>query len=79
MSTPRTAPPPYPEMVEFVLRWLDHGGGPAADISDQFAIPADEFFTTVLSHLDQDPPAPIHPAVLERVKSVARKRLWLLN
>ena len=74
-----TAPPSLEAMIGFALRWLSHGGGPCSEISDRFGMTSLEFFTTILDHLDQYPPAPIHPEVLHRMKSVARKRLWLLS
>jgi hypothetical protein len=69
----------HQDLIAYALRWIDHGGGPAAEIFTRFSMSPQEYFTALATHLESDPPAPVHPAVIDRMKRVARKRLWLVS
>lgn len=66
-------------LVEFELRWYLSGGGPPGQIMAEFALDPVEFFDRVLRRLEQDPPSPIRGDVIEGMKAVARRRLWILR
>lgn len=69
----------HQDLIAYALRWIDHGGGPAAEIYTRFSMTAQEYFTALATHLESDPPSPVHPSVVDRMKGVARKRLWLVS
>ena len=64
-------------MVEFALRWSAYGGGPAHEREHRFGMSTAEYFRRLTDHLDGNPPAPLRPELVETMKAVARKRLWL--
>jgi hypothetical protein len=63
-------------MVAFALRWCAHGGGPAEAIRADFGMDTAAFFRTPGTS-DVAAPAPLRPVLIERVTTVARRRLWL--
>ncbi|WP_018179220.1 DUF3263 domain-containing protein [Jongsikchunia kroppenstedtii] len=67
----------YAQIVGFALRWYRHGGGADEIIREQLGLESTRYFTELLWQLTIDPPAPIRPTVMDSVKSVARRRLWL--
>ncbi|WP_172652415.1 hypothetical protein [Rhodococcus opacus] len=64
-------------MVTFALRWFPHGGGPAEEIIAVFGMDTGEFFRCLHAQLHPNPPTPLRPAIVEKMKAVARRRLWL--
>ncbi|ELB92939.1 hypothetical protein Rwratislav_11593 [Rhodococcus wratislaviensis IFP 2016] len=62
-------------MVAFALRWCVHGGGPAEVIRADFGMDTTAFFRTLVGYLDVAAPAPLRPVVVERMTTVARRRL----
>jgi hypothetical protein len=67
------------DLLEFELRWFEHGGGPAEEIAVAFGMTPQEFFGRILAFVEHNPPAPYRATVVEAIKSVARKRLWLVG
>ncbi len=65
------------ELIGFELGWFQHGGGPAEKIREEFGVGAVEFFTQLRSRLDEIPDNSMSPHVIEEMKAVCRKRLWL--
>lgn len=62
----------------FERRWYLYGGGPPAAIMSEFGLKPDEFFTRIL-HCLQNPQSSLdHPYIIDAMKAVARKRLWML-
>ncbi|RYE38038.1 MAG: hypothetical protein EOP24_47895 [Hyphomicrobiales bacterium] len=64
-------------MVAFEVRWCALGGGPAETIMADFGMDAAAFFRHLAEYLELSPPTPLRPDLLERMKAVARRRLWL--
>ncbi|WP_217899995.1 nitrile hydratase subunit alpha [Rhodococcoides kyotonense] len=69
-------------MVDYLLRWVNSGGGPAAEIVDRFGLSAWAFHRRVLEILDDRPDWAIgelglSPVMLARMKAVAGRRVWL--
>ena len=67
------------DLFEFALRWYRYGGGPAVEILTRFGLDPRTFFSWELDYLETDPPTPVRPQVIGAMKTVARKRLWLLG
>ena len=65
------------QIIGFALRWYRHGGGSDEAIREQLGLESTRYFTELLWQLTIDPPAPIRPTVIDSVRSVARRRLWL--
>ena len=66
-------------LFEFELRWYRYGGGPATEILTRFGLDPRTFFLSVLDFLERDPPTPVCPQVIDAMKTVTHKRLWLLG
>lgn len=69
-------------MVDYALRWVNHGGGPDADILTRFDMSAREFYREVIALLDRDPGSVFRcfgmsPVMVTRIKAVARRRIWI--
>jgi hypothetical protein len=71
MSTDQTN-----RMVSFELRWYTHGGGPAETILNDFGMDAADFFRQLNTYLEHHAPTPVRPDLVEKMKAVARRRLW---
>ncbi|WP_299575805.1 DUF3263 domain-containing protein [uncultured Williamsia sp.] len=70
------------KLVAFELGWFQRGGGPAEAIREQFGIGDVEFFHRLSEYLDSTIERPgvdeaLPPHVVEKMKAVCRKRLWL--
>ncbi len=65
------------DLIGFELGWFQHGGGPAAKIREEFGLGDVEFFTRLRSRLDASDDDSMPPHVVEQMKAVCRKRLWL--
>jgi hypothetical protein len=70
------------KLLAFELGWFERGGGPSAAIREEFGIGDVEFFHRLSEYLDDtvhrpdaDEALPRH--VVEKMKAVCRKRLWL--
>ncbi|SEB77920.1 hypothetical protein SAMN04490239_1627 [Rhodococcus koreensis] len=55
-------------MVAFEVRWCAHGGGPAETIMADFGMDAAAFFRQLTEYLENSPPTPLRPDVVERMK-----------
>ncbi|MDT2004813.1 DUF3263 domain-containing protein [Rhodococcus opacus] len=64
-------------MVAFEVQWYAYGGGPAETILADFGMDAAAFFRHLAADLEDSPPTPLRPDLVERMKGVARRRLWL--
>ena len=49
------------------------------EILTRFGLDPRTFFSWELDYLETDPPTPVRPQVIGAMKTVARKRLWLLG
>ena len=67
----------HARMVEFELRWYTLGGGPEAEIREQFGVGSAEFFSELATALQENPPRGVSMTVIEDMKRVARRRCWL--
>ncbi|GGF34144.1 hypothetical protein [Williamsia phyllosphaerae] len=65
------------DLIGFELGWFQHGGGPAEKIREQFGLGDVEFFTRLRSRLDESADGSMSVQVVEQMKAVCRKRLWL--
>ncbi|MBJ7290394.1 hypothetical protein [Williamsia sp.] len=65
------------DLIGFELGWFQHGGGPAEQIREQFGLGDVEFFTRLRSRLDESADGSMPAHVVEQMKAVCRKRLWL--
>ncbi|MCP2160600.1 DUF3263 domain-containing protein [Williamsia serinedens] len=68
------------KLLAFELGWFQRGGGPSEKIREEFGIGDAEFFHRLNEYLDEsvahrDEALPPH--VVEKMKAVCRKRLWL--
>ncbi|UNN04969.1 hypothetical protein [Rhodococcus opacus] len=63
--------------MNFALRWFPHGGGPAEEIVAAFGVETGEFFRCLHAQLHPTPPTPLRPEIVEKMKAVARLRLWV--
>jgi len=63
-------------MVAFALRWCAHGGGPAEVVRADFGMGTAAFFRTLVGYLDVAAAAPLRPVLVERMTTLARRRLW---
>ncbi|MGZ8179051.1 DUF3263 domain-containing protein [Williamsia sp. SKLECPSW1] len=68
------------KLLAFELGWFQRGGGPAEAIREQFGIGDVEFFHRLSEYLEETAPSgdgqlPAH--VVDKMKAVCRKRLWL--
>ncbi|WP_143545794.1 hypothetical protein [Rhodococcus sp. 14-2470-1a] len=71
-------------MIDYALRWVNHGGGPEEDIHTRFDTTAREFYRTVLDILERDPGRTfgefgLSPVMVTRSKAVARRRIWITS
>lgn len=71
-------------MIDYALRWVNHGGGPEDDIATRFEMAAREFYRAVLNVLDRDPGRVfgefgLSPVMVTRIKAVARRRIWIAS
>lgn len=71
-------------MIEYVLRWVNSGGGPEADIAARFDVSAQDFYSTVASIIDRCPAHEyetlgLSPVLATRIAAVARRRVWISN
>ena len=75
MQEPSRRPPdPFElSMLEYARRWLRYGGGPAAEIFEQFGLVEATFFRRVLVLLDHA--ITLDPAQKSMIRGVCRKRL----
>ncbi|WP_176459880.1 DUF3263 domain-containing protein [Rhodococcus sp. 14-2470-1b] len=69
-------------MVEYALRWVNHGGGPDQGIHTQFDTSVQEFYRGVVEILDRDSGGAfsrfgLSPVMVTRIKAVARRRIWM--
>ncbi|AYJ50294.1 DUF3263 domain-containing protein [Rhodococcus sp. P1Y] len=69
-------------MIDYALRWVNHGGGPDEDIYTHFDMTAREFYRGVIEILDRDPGSAfgrfgLSPIMVTRMKAVARRRIWM--
>ena len=64
-------------MMTFALRWFPHRGGPAAEIVAVLGMDTGEFFRCLNAQLHPNPPTPLRPEIVQKMKAVARRRLWL--
>lgn len=68
-------------MIDFALRWVNHGGGPDDEIRSAFAMSTQDYYRTVLVILDRDPGSVfgefgLSPVMVTRIKAIARRRIW---
>lgn len=68
-------------MIDFALRWVNHGGGPDDEIRSAFAMSTQDY-RTVLEILNRDPGSVfgefgLSPVMVTRIKAIARRRIWL--
>lgn len=70
-------PDDHERMVEFELRWYSLGGGPAADIRSEFGVGEADFFRELDAALVSAPPRGVPMAVIDDMKRVVRRRIWL--
>lgn len=71
-------------MIDYALRWVNHGGGPEDDIHTRFEMAACEFYRAVLGVLDRDPGQVfgefgLSPVMVTRIKAIARRRIWIAS
>ncbi|WP_245672904.1 hypothetical protein [Aldersonia kunmingensis] len=71
-------PDDHERMVEFELRWYSLGGGPATEIRDVFGVDEADFFRELDVALKSLPPRGLPLGVVEDMKRVVRRRLWLV-
>ncbi|WP_338893556.1 DUF3263 domain-containing protein [Rhodococcus sovatensis] len=69
-------------MIDYALRWVNHGGGPEEDIETRFGIAAREFHRAVIEILDREPGSVfghlgLSPVMVTRIKAIARRRIWV--
>lgn len=68
---------PFRDMLAFAARWVDHGGGPTAEIAARFGMSDTAFFAAVTEAVATSEANHLPPARRMRVKVVAEKRIWL--
>lgn len=71
-------------MIDYAVRWVNHGGGPEDDILTRFGVTAREFYRTVLDILERDPGRTfgefgLSPVMVTRIKAIARRRIWITS
>lgn len=69
-------------MIDYALRWVNHGGGPDEDIHTRFDMTVRQFYRGVIEILDRDPGGAfsrfgLSPVMVTRIKAVARRRIWM--
>lgn len=60
-------------MMTFALRWFPHGGGPAEEIVAVLGMDTGEFFRLSERAAALEPPTPLRPEIVEKMKAVARR------
>ncbi|GAA2052328.1 hypothetical protein GCM10009722_07180 [Williamsia deligens] len=70
------------KLLEFELGWFQRGGGPTDKIREEFGMGDVEFFHRLREYLDNpaervDDGGTLPAHVVEQMKAVCRKRLWL--
>jgi hypothetical protein len=63
-------------MMTFALRWFPHRGGPAEEIVAVLGMDTGEFFHCLNAQLHPNP-TPLRPEIVQKMKAVARRHLWL--
>lgn len=71
-------------MIDFALRWVNHGGGPDEAIQSAFGVSTQSFYRSVLDILDRNPGSVfgefgLSPVMVTRIKAIARRRIWLAH
>ncbi|MBT0566598.1 hypothetical protein [Williamsia sp. CHRR-6] len=67
----------HDELIDFGLGWFQRGGGPAEAIRERFGLSEREYFTQLRHRLDGIDTDEVPRRVVEQMKAVCRKRLWL--
>lgn len=63
-------------MMTFALRGFPHGGCPSEEIIAVIGVDTGELFPLFARAAAPEPPTPLRPKIVEKMKAVAR-RLWL--
>jgi hypothetical protein len=71
-------PDDHDRMVQFELRWYSLGGGPATEIRAEFGVGEADFFRELGVVLSGPPPRGLPLGVVDDMKRVVRRRLWLV-
>lgn len=69
--------PEAQELLDFEVRWYSLGGGPSQQIHEQFGMSDRDYFIRVNDLLEKEPPETLSSVVVDRMRGVVRRRLWM--
>lgn len=65
------------QMIDFETNWYSLGGGSSREITEQFGLSDQDFFTELNQLVDTAPPESLSTTELRRMREVIRRRLWM--